>query len=311
MPRSVPAAQQLRLTRGSGLLLLAILLLLGAPQGAGAQLPSRDPQSMKHHATGLIAKLGEYYAQAVVWRDKMIAKTDVMMEQTRTMVNLRQQYARQAQGEMSKVGKKVADYVTPDSMPNLASYCAIGKEGTSKCGPVQYLADEFDHLMDSTITPMKKNVIHYSNVEKVIDSIAGTRFRRPTTPPGAPADPAKDARHSAFYGDTTGMTISLGDFSTSYMEAVSLARSAALLDSMATQTRKAVDSLQSKDLDDQELSSGRATQIKAIANLRATQDMLEDVTGRAGHVRSQALHTQEMTKRINVEKGVLRRLIFR
>lgn len=151
-----------------GLLIAAVFAILCWYGQAGAQVPVIDRNMGKQTGQTMVARLGEWYAIAVHWRDAMLGRAKEMVNQTRELVRMREQYEEKFLGELGTLGGLV-----PDTR-KFTRACAYDANGVLVCSLSRFIARNYERELASTVltyaSPLFQTI---ASVDSTVNALIG------------------------------------------------------------------------------------------------------------------------------------------
>lgn len=112
---------------------------------AAAQVPIEDDHESSANGVNMLERMGEWYANAVQWRDALVDKAHAMIDQTREISQIRTQWENRAVGELGQLGGAIPDW------RDFANFCAVSVGGVTACSANTWLTDRYESVIASTV----------------------------------------------------------------------------------------------------------------------------------------------------------------
>jgi hypothetical protein len=252
---------RLTLSIRGALALTCLLVPLALPLSAGAQgIPTVDEKMIGAGAVNLTQRIADWYLQARTMRETMLERGRTAVQRTERLVSTRQRYERQAVGELGKLGEFVPDW------REMGNFCAVAQEGHSVCTVNSSMLRRFERAIGRVESEFREHVFTARDqVDRSLESFIGAQFSRGIT---------------AVLSETEGTPDESRAQSYRFMKAQ--AERADDLDTIAAEINDLVDRYMAEQIDDAEMSSGRAKQITTYltyAEARVELEITRSVLG--------------------------------
>jgi len=230
---------------------LALLASLLSPGSLAAQVPVEDPTTNRWWGMYLIERLGHAYILARNLRDESLNLAKQTIRQTRRVTSLRRKYEDRAVGELGRLGDFVPDW------RDYANYCAVDVNGYTVCNINRKLMMRYERVLYNYFYAYRSELFREINkTQRQVEDLLGRTFG---------------------LGTDVGLVRLKGTPEEAYGQRsrflIVQAEQSAALEQAARDLNLVLDSLTLREIQGQNISSGRAKQLTAfLAYIEALVD---------------------------------------
>lgn len=263
-------------------IILAASFLLVAPSGVGAQVPGQEhSDNLREWAQRAAQHFGDFYAQAVVWRDATIERAQSMQRHTESLIAQRRKYERMAVGEGGRLGEHVPDW------KDRTSLCAIEWEGEDVCTSVRHLTLKYETMamewIDDKFSPLYTvaDSVHFE-----IERFMGGYFERGE-------EWASEALEEGAFASLFQKRPMVEERAHTYNE----------MELIASHLNHLVDSLYAAEAEGEEMSSGRALQLQAYLSVIEAEAEIETIRTQLRYLDLTSVSASDRVRQIRRQKS--------
>lgn len=283
-----PRPRSRLLFRLAPLLVAAFVLVPGM---LTAQAPTKQPSDyVRDWGARLAANAADLYAQAREYRDRLIARADEANRQTRALLDRRRRYEREAVGEIGRLGDPVPDW------RERASVCEIDVDGEDVCTQVRHLAERFEEPAREWIDTTYASLLDISEdvddvavevQDQVEEYMAGYMSRG--------AEWVLSEVGGSTFEDLSLFHDAAYERSTTYTEQ----------EAMAKHLNELIDESYAHELENEDLSSGRARQIHAHVAIVEAEAMAEGLLADIEGIQAAAVATSHDVRGVRAGRNAV------